>query len=226
MKTPPTPPKPSSSTACRQPRLPLIYEGSTPLSDEIVVLRQNETVWYFVQGAPVFSHASRDTASFRMLTSSLCKNGVCKLVDVEWTPERLKAAQKLLDKGLSFRRIGERLDIKRDTVYRAFKTGPLRRGSPKAEIPEAAEGATLQVPSALDSAGKRSADDHAAATEMGTACHDILGRTAAMLGMGGPAQTKFEPAFAAVRFYDLGQSPVSGAGAKSAAGRMGPDHGP
>jgi hypothetical protein len=142
----------------------LFYEGATPLGDEIQVLREENMVWYFVNGSPVNSHTVDDVASFRAITSSFCDHGLCRLVDVErafavsaisvkralkqyrsrgtrsfyvkqkasrsapvWTSKRLVEAQRLIDDGLTNREVGQRLSIKRDTVYRAVKDGRLRR---------------------------------------------------------------------------------------------------
>lgn len=43
------------------------------------------------------------------------------------TPERLREVQALIDQGLSDRQIGERLGLKRDTIYRTVRAGRLRR---------------------------------------------------------------------------------------------------
>jgi hypothetical protein len=43
------------------------------------------------------------------------------------TAERLREIQSLLDQGLSDRQIGERLGLKRDTIYRTVKAGRLHR---------------------------------------------------------------------------------------------------
>lgn len=231
MKTSTTPPQPPAPAVRRQLRLPLFYEGSTALGEEVQVLRQGESVWYFLHGTPVYSHTVKDVASFRAFTSSLCQNGVCKLVDVErtfsvsaisvkralkqfrkdgaasfyvsrrpkrlprvWSAQRLDQAQELLDKGHSNRDVGARLGIKRDTVYRAVKGGRLRGQAPKTEVAGAEDGAAQPTAMPVESAGMRSAADHAAAAELGTACHDIVGRTGAMLGLSGPAQPQFKPA--------------------------------
>jgi transposase len=43
------------------------------------------------------------------------------------TPARLREIQVLIDQGLSDRQIGERLGLKRDTIYRTVKSGRLHR---------------------------------------------------------------------------------------------------
>ncbi len=43
------------------------------------------------------------------------------------TPARLREVQSLLDQGLSDLQIGERLGLKRDTIYRTVKAGRLHR---------------------------------------------------------------------------------------------------
>jgi hypothetical protein len=43
------------------------------------------------------------------------------------TPARLREVQALIDQGLSDRQIGERLGLKRDTIYRTVRAGRLHR---------------------------------------------------------------------------------------------------
>ncbi len=43
------------------------------------------------------------------------------------TPARLREVQALIDQGLSDRQIGERLGLKRDTIYRTVQAGRLHR---------------------------------------------------------------------------------------------------
>lgn len=43
------------------------------------------------------------------------------------TPARLREVQALIDQGLSDRQIGDRLGLKRDTIYRTMKAGRLHR---------------------------------------------------------------------------------------------------
>lgn len=55
------------------------------------------------------------------------------------TPERLAEIQSLLNEGLSCRQIAVRLDLKRDTIYRAIKDGrlhqPAQKGGPAHQRP-------------------------------------------------------------------------------------------
>lgn len=104
-----------------------------------------------------------------------------------WTSERLEEAQALINNGLQDRQVGDQLGIKRDTVYRAVKVGKLRREATESELPVQV-GLDATTPA---TAGERSAADHQAASGMGTACHDITGRTAAMLGLDGPVKPNF-----------------------------------
>lgn len=47
------------------------------------------------------------------------------------TPARLAEVQALIDQGLSDRQIGERLGLKRDTIYRTVRAGRLHRAEKK-----------------------------------------------------------------------------------------------
>jgi hypothetical protein len=52
------------------------------LGDQMSVVMRDGVVWYFHHSMPVYSHAEKDLASFRLYTSQLCASGQCKLVDV------------------------------------------------------------------------------------------------------------------------------------------------
>lgn len=67
----------------RQLRVPLYPREATSLGEELSVLERDGVVWYFHYDKPMFSHASSDLKSFRMITSTFCDHGQCKLVDVE-----------------------------------------------------------------------------------------------------------------------------------------------
>jgi hypothetical protein len=53
------------------------------LGDRIAVVKREGVVWYFNYDMPIYSHDEHDLASFRMITSSLCDKGHCKLVVIE-----------------------------------------------------------------------------------------------------------------------------------------------
>jgi len=80
MKTNTIPVAPAYS---RQLRLPVFLAEGTRLGDQCSVVERDRTVWYFHYDMPIFSHGLDDQASFRMFTSSLCDQGLCKLVDIE-----------------------------------------------------------------------------------------------------------------------------------------------
>jgi transposase-like protein len=163
-----TPPELPSSPHSRQLHLPLYPEDAIDVSEAVTVSVQQDTVWYFHQGMPLFSHARADHASFQLYTSMLCDNGACKLAEVVrafkvtsisvkralkrfrqkgagaffvrtsvvrgapvLTPEVLQRVQGSLDEGLSVRQTADTEGLKRDTVYRAIKSGRLHQASKK-----------------------------------------------------------------------------------------------
>lgn len=63
-------------------QLPLISNGSTKVNDALFVHRQNDTCYYFFWNEPIFSHASSDQKSFRMITASLVVLGRCKQIQI------------------------------------------------------------------------------------------------------------------------------------------------
>jgi Transposase protein len=65
-----------------QALLPLIADGATRVSDLISVIRENSQWVYFCGAQPVFHHAERDVASFRMFTAQLICQGACRQVDI------------------------------------------------------------------------------------------------------------------------------------------------
>lgn len=67
----------------RQLCLPRFHDAPIHVSDAVSVVRRDGMVWWFHQGMPIGSHAEKDLASFRHLSSSLCDGGACKLVEVE-----------------------------------------------------------------------------------------------------------------------------------------------
>ncbi len=81
MTTPST--TPVAPAYSRQLRMPIFPAGGVRLGEQISVMVQDGTVYYFHYDMPVFSHAETDVAMFRMYTSSLCDKAVCKLVEVE-----------------------------------------------------------------------------------------------------------------------------------------------
>ena len=65
-----------------QLQLPLFPEGVTHLTPEIAFQRQDGWVTYVHGVAPVFRHAEKDLASFRLFTSQLVAQGVVQQSDI------------------------------------------------------------------------------------------------------------------------------------------------
>lgn len=58
-----------------QVQLPLFPDGSTPITTELAFERRGEQVVYFNGHLPVFTHGTKDLASFRLFTTQLIVNG-------------------------------------------------------------------------------------------------------------------------------------------------------
>jgi len=192
------------------------------LGDQMSVVMRDGVVWYFHHSMPVYSHAEKDLASFRLYTSQLCDSGQCKLVDVHrvfgvteisvkravkqfreegagsffisrqpkvkprvLTPEINAKVQVMLDEGMTMKEAGRLTGINADTIRFAVRSGRLHRPAPKKE----SGGASVVAP--LSTKSERSVEDQAAASGLGVACHDVLGRTLAAVGQGGPVQPVF-----------------------------------
>jgi len=65
-----------------QLQLPTFPDGSTEITPELAVQKQDGTVFYLYGHLPVFQHAERDLKSFRMFTSQLITNGTVKQKDI------------------------------------------------------------------------------------------------------------------------------------------------
>ena len=65
-----------------QLQLPIFPAGTTPITPEIAFECQEGTVVYVHGHLPVFQHAEKDLASFRLFTSQLVVNGTVGQVDV------------------------------------------------------------------------------------------------------------------------------------------------
>ena len=63
-------------------QLPIFPAGTTPISEEIAFECQDGLVVYVHGHLPVFQHAEKDLASFRLFTSQLVVNGTVGQVDV------------------------------------------------------------------------------------------------------------------------------------------------
>ena len=63
--------------------LPYIPDGASEVAMNLSVVQENEKWTYFHGMLPVFSHAVSDNRSFRMITSSLILEGVCRNTDIQ-----------------------------------------------------------------------------------------------------------------------------------------------
>ncbi len=65
-----------------QTRLPFFPEDIELINNYIGVQRKDSIVYYFNGAMPVFQHAEKDYASFRLFTSQLVVNGNAKQVEI------------------------------------------------------------------------------------------------------------------------------------------------
>ena len=65
-----------------QAQLPLIPNGTTLITDLLSVKKEDGQFVYFNGVMPVFSHAEKDKASFKMITAQFHVNGYCKQMDI------------------------------------------------------------------------------------------------------------------------------------------------
>lgn len=65
-----------------QMQLPLIPAGSTQVNNTISVIKRNGYCYYFCGINPVFLHDADDHNSFRMYTSSLVVQGICRQIEI------------------------------------------------------------------------------------------------------------------------------------------------
>jgi len=65
-----------------QTRLPFFPEDIELINNYIGIQKKNSIVYYFNGSMPVFQHAEKDYASFRLFTSQLVVNGNAKQVEI------------------------------------------------------------------------------------------------------------------------------------------------
>ena len=152
-----------------QTLLPIFPAESTPINEIVSFEKRDGKVWYFLGGAPLFTHGEKDYESFSMITSQMVVMGQCRQVDIiktfgvsiisvkrhvkkyreggpgafykkrkekrptVWKPAVLNQAQELLNEGKTRKEIEELLEIKRDTLYRAIRSGILVEHKKKAD---------------------------------------------------------------------------------------------
>lgn len=65
-----------------QELLPIFPAGEGFINGLLSFEKREGQIYYFHGGLPVFSHAEKDTKSFRLFVSQLVVNGSCKQVDI------------------------------------------------------------------------------------------------------------------------------------------------
>lgn len=65
-----------------QRQLPLFPEGSTLVTHDLAVEKQDGRITYFYGTLPVFTHDENDDASFQMITAQFYSNGYVKQMDI------------------------------------------------------------------------------------------------------------------------------------------------
>ncbi len=65
-----------------QIQLPIFPAGVTHITPELAFSNVDGRITYFNGSMPIFIHDSRDTQTFRMITSQFCVSGAARLVDI------------------------------------------------------------------------------------------------------------------------------------------------
>lgn len=65
-----------------QMQLPIFPDSVAHITNELAVQKGGGRIIYFNGSMPIFSHAEKDTASFWMITSQFCEQGICNQVDI------------------------------------------------------------------------------------------------------------------------------------------------
>lgn len=63
--------------------LPLFLDGCVPISDMVSYEKRDGSVFYFCGSFPVFSHDENDDPSFKLVTSQLIDNGLCRNIEIQ-----------------------------------------------------------------------------------------------------------------------------------------------
>lgn len=63
--------------------LPLFLDGCVPISTMASYEMRDGTVFYFCGSFPVFSHDEDDDRSFKLVTSQLINNGLCRNIEIQ-----------------------------------------------------------------------------------------------------------------------------------------------
>lgn len=199
--------------------LPLLPEGSTPITQTLSVCRREGKWYYFCGIEPVFHHAEADRKTFQMYTSQLVETGECRQSDIVRafgvSASSVKRAVKLYRQGgvkafYEARKgrgasvlttevracVQELLDsgISRCEVARelGFKPDTLRKAIEQGRLHEPARIGDSRETEVSDKS-QRSEADADAASGMGTACTRVVERTLAAFGkLAGGARTWFD----------------------------------
>jgi transposase-like protein len=65
-----------------QLQLPMFPNGVTHITNELAFEKKDGQITYFNGHMPVFTHAEKDIATFRMITSQFCETGYAKQCDI------------------------------------------------------------------------------------------------------------------------------------------------
>jgi transposase len=65
-----------------QTLLPVYPSDATPINNVISFCKRDGSVYYFHGALPVFTHDEKDLRAFRMFTSQLAVNGLCKQAEI------------------------------------------------------------------------------------------------------------------------------------------------
>jgi len=146
-----------------QVQLPVFPVGTTAINAELAFECRDDQVVYFNGHLPVFTHTTKDVASFRFYTTQLIVNGTASQGEIvkafgvplttvkrccrlyrergaraffksaarrrghRLTPEKLAAAQALLDEGKGVPAISVQLGILASTLHKAIDDGRLKQ---------------------------------------------------------------------------------------------------
>ena len=65
-----------------QLQLPMFPLGVTHITALLAFIKEDGNITYFNGSLPVFSHAEKDTQSFRMITAQFCVNGHTQQMEI------------------------------------------------------------------------------------------------------------------------------------------------
>ena len=63
--------------------LPLFQSGTKLITPTLGVIKENETITYFLSGMPIYSHQENELHKFRYTTSNFIVRGLCKATDIQ-----------------------------------------------------------------------------------------------------------------------------------------------